>query len=104
MYLQGQTSEMEWESTLNTEATTSDSTSCSTEHTDLTDNDSNEDLCKDDENPFAGNIHQASSVINNLASGYDKGRADFFFFFGFCKKKLDKVCLLFVNFMIVNAR
>ena len=64
---------MEWESTLNTEATSSDSTSCSTEHTDLTDNDSNDDLCKDDENPFAGNIHQASSVMNNLASGYDKG-------------------------------
>ena len=50
---------LEWESTINTEVTSSDSSSCTTENTDISDHDSLQD--RDDDNPFAGSIHQVKA-------------------------------------------
>ena len=54
LLIQGQTSEMEWEDTMNTDdVTTSDTTGCSTD-TDLMEKDEQEE---DDEDPFAWGQH-----------------------------------------------
>lgn len=69
--LQGQTSEMEWEDTLNNADTSSDTTTNCSSDSDLTDKE--QEVYDDDPCLWKQNLQHVNSVMNNLASSTDKG-------------------------------